>query len=71
MLSPAFDVTWRIPGSQCKHVRYFFLVSRCGMKLRPLGTSANNWPLVPTRMIDGDCAFDGMRIGRRNRSTLG
>jgi hypothetical protein len=26
---------------------FFFLVSRGGVRLRPLGTSATNWPIVP------------------------
>jgi hypothetical protein len=39
------------------------------VKLSPLGTSATEWPIVPA---PGDCddgEFDGMKIGRGNRST--
>jgi hypothetical protein len=38
-------------------------------KLGPLGTSATEWPIVPTPG-DYDGEFGGMKIGRGNRSTL-
>jgi hypothetical protein len=42
------------------------------VKLSPLGTSANIWPIVQPRMIDEECGVvGGMRIGRGNRSTRG
>jgi hypothetical protein len=41
------------------------------MRLSPLGTSANNWPIVPAVDDDDDeyGAVGGMRISRGNRST--
>jgi hypothetical protein len=47
---------------------FFFLVSWGGVRLSPLGTSANIWPIVPAP--DDECGVvGGMRIGRGNRST--
>jgi hypothetical protein len=39
-------------------------------KLGPLGTSATEWPIVPASGDYDDGEFGGMKIGRRNRSTL-
>jgi hypothetical protein len=50
-----------------------FLISRIGMRMSPLYTSATNWPMVPNPdMIDVcDCgAVGGMRIGSGNQNTL-
>jgi hypothetical protein len=49
----------------------FYLIRIVGVesKLGPLGTSAANWTVVPA---PGDCEageFEGIKIGRRNRST--
>jgi hypothetical protein len=43
-----------------------------GVGLSPLGTAATSGLLYKPQMIDeGDCgAIGGMKIGRRNRSTL-
>jgi hypothetical protein len=38
--------------------------------LGPLGTSATEWPIVPTPGDYDDGKFGGMKIGRGNRSTL-
>jgi hypothetical protein len=38
-------------------------------KLCPLGTSANEWPIVPAPGECDDGEFGGMKIGRGNRST--
>jgi hypothetical protein len=38
-------------------------------KLGPLGTSATEWPIVPTPGDYDDGEFGGMKIGRGNRST--
>jgi hypothetical protein len=38
-------------------------------KLGPLGTSATEWPIVPTPVDCDDGEFGGMKIGRGNRST--
>jgi hypothetical protein len=38
-------------------------------KLGPLGTSATEWPIVPTPRDYDDEEFGGMKIGRGNRST--
>jgi hypothetical protein len=47
---------------------FFFLVSWGGVRLSPLCTSANIWPIVPAP--DEECGIvGGMRIGRGNRST--
>jgi hypothetical protein len=35
----------------------------------PLGTSATEWPFVPTPGDYDDGEFGGMKIGRGNRST--
>jgi hypothetical protein len=35
----------------------------------PLGTSATEWPIVPTLGDYDDGEFGGMKIGRGNRST--
>jgi hypothetical protein len=50
---------------------FFFLVSLGGVRLSPLGTSANVGLLYQPRMIDDDDygAVGEMRIGRENRST--
>jgi hypothetical protein len=54
-------------------VRVFFFNSNSGggVKLDPLGTSANNWPIIraPGDYEDGE--FGGMMIARGNRSTRG
>jgi hypothetical protein len=39
-----------------------------GVQFGPLGTSANNWPIVPALGDYEDGEFGGMIIGRRNRS---
>jgi hypothetical protein len=50
--------------------RFFFLFSLSGVRLSPLGKSANVGLLYQPRMIDDDYgAVGGMRIGRGNRST--
>jgi hypothetical protein len=38
-------------------------------KLGPLGPSATEWPIVPDPGDYDDGEFDGMKIGRGNRST--
>jgi hypothetical protein len=38
--------------------------------LGPLGTSATEWPIVPTLGDCDDGEFGGMKIDRENRSTL-
>jgi hypothetical protein len=38
-------------------------------KLRPLGTSATDWPTVPAPGDYDDGEFGGLKIGRGNRST--
>jgi hypothetical protein len=38
-------------------------------KLGPLGTSATEWPIVPTPDDYDDGEVGGMKIGRGNRST--
>jgi hypothetical protein len=35
----------------------------------PIGTSATNWPIVPTPDDYDDGEFGGMMIGKGNRST--
>jgi hypothetical protein len=35
----------------------------------PLGTSATEWPIVPSPGDYDDGEFGGMKIGRENRST--
>jgi hypothetical protein len=60
----------------CSLVKYgsilkkFLLVFWGGVRLSPLGTSATNWPVVPTPDDDDDddeCGAVGeMRIGRGN-----
>jgi hypothetical protein len=35
----------------------------------PLGTSATEWPMIPAPRDYDDGEFDGMKIGRGNRST--
>jgi hypothetical protein len=45
----------------------FFKHSWGGMKLSPLGTSATNWPILPS-VIDENGALDETRIGRGNGS---
>jgi hypothetical protein len=47
----------------------FFLIRMVGggVQLGPLGTSASNWPTVPSPGDDGE--FGGMMIGKENRST--
>jgi hypothetical protein len=40
------------------------------MSFHPFGTSATNWPTVPTPDEDDECGAVGeMRIGRGNRCT--
>jgi hypothetical protein len=49
--------------------KFFFLVSLCGVRMSPLGTSATVGLLYQPRMIDDDYgAVGGMRIGRGNQS---
>jgi hypothetical protein len=38
-------------------------------KVGPLGTSATNWPIVPTPCDCQGGEFGGIKIGRGNRST--
>jgi hypothetical protein len=40
-----------------------------GVQLGPLGTPANNWPIVPVPGDYEDGELGGMMIGRGNRST--
>jgi hypothetical protein len=40
-----------------------------GIQLGPLGTSATNWPIIPAPGEYEDGEFDGMMIGRGDRST--
>jgi hypothetical protein len=40
-----------------------------GVQLGPFGTSATNWPIVPTPGDYGDGEFGEMMIGRGNGST--
>jgi hypothetical protein len=47
------------------HGRFFVLFRRDGVRLSPLGTSAT----VVLASDDEYGAFNGMRIGRENRST--
>jgi hypothetical protein len=49
----------------------YFLVSRGGVRLSPLGMSATNWPIVLAQYdYDDECGAVGeMRIGKGNRST--
>jgi hypothetical protein len=39
------------------------------VQMGPLGTSANEWPIVPAPGDYDDGEFGGMKIGRGNRST--
>jgi hypothetical protein len=39
-----------------------------GVQLRPLGTSATDWPIVPTPGDYNDGEFGGMKIRRGNRT---
>jgi hypothetical protein len=52
---------------------YIFIFSH-GVRLSPLGTMADVWPIVPALVVDDDddddCGLiDGVRIGRGSRST--
>jgi hypothetical protein len=49
----------------------FLFISWCGVRLSPLGILATFEPTAPASDDDDDGfeAGDGMRIGRRNRST--
>jgi hypothetical protein len=40
-----------------------------GIQLGPLGTAANDWPIVPAPGGCDDGEFGGLKIGRGNRST--
>jgi hypothetical protein len=40
-----------------------------GVELGPLGTSANEWPIIPAPSDCDDGEFGGMKIGREIRST--
>jgi hypothetical protein len=58
------------PGFDSRQGQDFvFLVSLCGVRLSPLGTSATVGLLYQPRMIDDYGTVGGMRIGRGNRST--
>jgi hypothetical protein len=50
---------------------FFFCLHSGGVesKLGPLGTSATEWPIVPAPDDCDNGEFDGMKIGRGNRST--
>jgi hypothetical protein len=50
-------------------VNFFTRLVWIGVQLGPLGTSATNWPTVhgPRDYKGGE--FDGMMIGKENRST--
>jgi hypothetical protein len=49
------------------HIYIFFLVSWGCVRLSPLGTSANIWPIVPAPDDDDYGAVGGMRIGRETK----
>jgi hypothetical protein len=51
---------------------YNFFLTLSGTRLSPLGSEATTGLLYQPQLIDdGDCgAIGGMKIGRRNRSTL-
>jgi hypothetical protein len=51
-------------------VSSFFFVSSGGVRVSPLGTSYNIWPILPAPDDDDERGVvGGMRIGRGNRST--
>jgi hypothetical protein len=53
------------------HAHLFFLIrigGRGGVQMRPLGTSATEWSIVPAPGDSDDGEFGGMKIGRENRS---
>jgi hypothetical protein len=43
-----------LKGILSTKLAFFFLVSWCGVRLSPLGTSATNWPIVPAPDDDDD-----------------
>jgi hypothetical protein len=47
---------------------FLFIIVGGGFQLGPLGTSATNWPLVPSPDYYEDGEFGGMMIGRVNPS---
>jgi hypothetical protein len=48
---------------------YVIRLMGCGVQLGPLGTATTDWPIVAA-LVDYDVGeFDGMKIGRGNRST--
>jgi hypothetical protein len=54
----------------CPHLLFFLIrIVGGGVQLRPLGTSATNWPTVPAPGDYEDREFGEMIIGRGNRST--
>jgi hypothetical protein len=48
---------------------FFIRIVGGGVQTGPRGTSATEWPIVPTPGDYNDGEFGGMKIGRGNRST--
>jgi hypothetical protein len=45
-----------------------FITSYVGVRLSAFGTSATNWPVVQSRIINEYVVYGGMRMGRGSRS---